>query len=135
MKAYEVNPIVGRPFKLECNAGTNISGTVDINHPDGTVIGSCAAASTPFPVTCSDADGYGAILNESAYTIQINTSSMASDVNGTWLCLHDGQTTNFTLDSPLTGNFNLYHYCIFIFAENVHRNDIEVLVCRIGRRR
>ena len=69
-------------------------------------MGSCAPAADPFPVTCANGVGYEATLNESAYTIQINTSSMALDVNGTWLCLHNGQTVNFTLTSPLTEIIN-----------------------------
>jgi len=135
LRAYEVNPIVERPFKIECNTGTNFVGTVDIKDPHDKIIGSCTAASPPFHATCSNAVDYEASLNESAYTIQINTSRMASDVNGTWVCIHNGQTARFTLDSPLTGNFNLYHYSIFIFAESFLRNDIEVPVYRIERRR
>lgn len=135
-KQYEENPIVGRPFKVECNTETKIVATVDIKTPDDTIIGSCVPASPPhFPATCDKGVGYEASLNESAYTIQVNTSSLASDVNGTWVCLHDGQMAKFTLDSPVTGNINLYHYSIFIFAGSVHRNDIEVPVYMIERRR
>lgn len=131
MIQYEDNPIVGRPFKLECNTETTIVATVNIKSPDDTSIGSCVPAAPPFSATCSNAAGYEANLNESLHTLRINTSSMASDVNGTWVCLHDGKRATYVLASPLTGNFNLYHYSIFIFTKGFHRNDIALPVHKI----
>ena len=127
LKAYGENPIVGRPFQLICNTETDIVNTVEIKSPDETIIGSCVPASPPFNATCDDAADYEASLNESANTIQINTNSMAPDVNGTWACLHNGQTATFTLDSPLTEIINeTFH--LTPFTKNVTTMSVSMTV-------
>lgn len=103
----EVNPIVGRSFQLFCDIQTTIVSTITIATPDGTIVGSCAPASLPFPAVCAAAVGYDASLNESGNIVTISISRLASDVNGTWTCIHNWVTGRWS--SPtIPGTFNVH---------------------------
>ena len=106
IKLYaEVNPIVGRSFKLSCDIQTTVISTITIGAPDDIIVGSCSSASPPFPADCVAAVGYDASLNGRIVTISI--SSLASDVNGTWTCTHNSITGTWSLPT-IPGNFNVH---------------------------
>lgn len=104
----ELNPFVGRPFKLVCNTEITITSTVIIKFPDGTVAGYCYPGSTLFPVDCAGAVGYVSTLNAAENTVTISTNSLASDVNGTWTCTYNTETVSYNLPAPIRGNFSIH---------------------------
>ena len=89
MKPVTNNPVLGEPFDLVCYTEVKIINTVAITTPDGTVVGSCTPALSPFPAKCSNVASYKATLDEESRTVTLNTSSLASNVNGTWTCTHN----------------------------------------------
>lgn len=109
LKANGSNPVVGYPFELVCDTEANISNTVAIKIPDGSVVGSCDPAFPPIiPASCADAAGYDATLNELTHTVTLNINNLTSDVNGTWTCTHTSVTATWFLPAPVPGKCNVH---------------------------
>ena len=104
----ELNPLVGRPFKLVCNTEVTIISTVTIKFPNGSVAGYCDPGSPPVPVDCSGAVGYVSSLNEAENTVTISTNSLASYVNGTWTCTYTAESVSYNLLAPIRGKFSVH---------------------------
>ena len=104
----ELNPIVGRPFKLVCDTETTITSTGTIRLPNGITAGYCNPASSLVPADCFSSSGYSSALNETKNTVTISTSSLASNVSGKWTCTYIDDQASYNLTDPIRGTFSIH---------------------------
>jgi hypothetical protein len=104
----ELNPVVGRPFKLVCDTETTITSTVTIRLPNGVPAGYCDPPTDTVLVDCAGSSGYSSALNDMVTTVTISASSLASNVNGTWTCSYLADPASYILPAPIRGTFSIH---------------------------
>ena len=121
----QFKPLVGRPFKLTCNTGVTITSTVAIIFPDGNIAGTCDPATPSVPVDCASAANYSSALDETENTVTINTTSFASNVNGTWKCTYIADEASYNVPTPIRGTFSIHCSLSFLHVINSFSLDLS----------